>query len=367
MELFESFKTVKDPRKNINKKHDFIDILFLTISAVISGALGWKDIKEFGDEKLEWLRQYREFKNGIPVDDTIARVIRLIKPDEFNQCFIDWVNTVRKENNQPQIAIDGKTLRHSFEDKPADALHSITAWNSTLGLVVAQMKSAGKKNENESVLKMLDVLNIKGAHITVDAMNTQKKIAEKIIKNNADYTMCVKNNHKKLKEEIAAYFHKVRRENPEMIASNQTVEKGHGRIETRICHQLRVSEWVSESSEWAGIQSVIEITRERFNLKTQKTESETLYYISSRYVDIKETAEAIRNHWGVENKAHWVLDVSFKEDDSRIRSHDGAENVAIIRRFCLNLCKLHPGKNSMVGKIKCCGWSDKFRTEVIFG
>lgn len=145
-----------------------------------------------------------------------------------------------------------------------------------------------------------------------------------------------------------------------MIAPTQTIEKGHGRIETRTCHQLRVSEWISESPKWAGIQSVIEITREHLNMKSEKSETETFYCISSRHVDIKETAESIRNHWGVENKAHWILDVCFKEDDSRIRSEDGVENVALIKRFCLNLCKLLPRNDSMVGKIKQCGWSERF-------
>ena len=190
--FIDHFSALDDPRKDINIKYDFLDIVFLTVCAVVSGAEGWKDIKQFGDEKIEWLRQYRAFGHGIPVDDTIARLIRAIEPEKMNQAFINWVNEVRKEQGREQIAIDGKTLRHSFQGDHGSALHSITAWSKQQGLILAQMKSLGKKNENASVLVLLDTLNINGALISVDAMNTQKKIADKIIGRGADYVLCVK-------------------------------------------------------------------------------------------------------------------------------------------------------------------------------
>lgn len=366
MSFIEHFSEVNDPRTHINVKHDFLDVLFLSVSAVLSGAEGWKDIKEFGDEKLEWLRQYREFANGIPVDDTIARIIRAISPEEFNRAFINWVNEVRTEKGQEQIAIDGKTLRHSFDGERHTALHSITAWSKSQGLVLAQLKSTGKKNENASVIEMLNILNIKGALISADAMNTQRKIVDKIVEKQADYVLCVKLNQKRLHREIAAYFHKVKRDTPAFIEEYEEIDSGHGRVEVRRYRQLRVSEWISETKHWSNIQTVIEVERER-HIKGKKIQQETLYYISSLAPDVKRIGTAIRSHWEVENKVHWVLDVTFKEDDCRIRCGDGAENVAIIRRFALNLARLHPQKNSMRGKLKQAGWSDQFRSELIFG
>ena len=366
MSFLSHFSEVTDPRTQINVQHDFIDVIFLTVSAVLSGAEGWSDIEVFGRDKLDWLRQYRPFENGIPVDDTIARIVRVICPEQLNKAFMNWVNEVRVETGKPQIAIDGKTLRHSYDGDKQTALHSITAWSKDAGLVLAQLKSSGKKNENASVLDLLDTLNIKGALISADAMNSQKKIVEKICSENADYVLCIKNNHKQLRDEIAAYFHKVERDNPAWIACNEQTDSGHGRIEGRRCQQLRVSEWISEAQHWKGIRSVIKIERER-HLKDKEVSTETQYYISSLDIDPVAVNQAIRAHWEVENKVHWVLDVTFKEDDSRIRKEDGAENVGVIRRFCLNMARLHPKKASMRSKLKMAGWADEFRAELIFG
>ena len=366
MSLLTHLATIEDPRRDINKKHDLLDLLFLTVSAVMSGAEGWKDIQEFGDEKLEWLRRYRPFLNGIPVDDTIARVVRALDPEQFNRAFIDWVNEVRAASGQEQIALDGKTLRRSHDGEKHTALHSITAWGHECGLVLAQMKSQGKKNEQSSVMEMLELLQVKGAHITADAMNTQKKIAQKIHKKGGDYTLSLKDNHKTLRKEIQAYFHKVTRDAPQQVAVHEEVDGGHGRVERRTCRQLPADEWVSGAARWPGLQTLIEMERER-RLPGKAVETEIHYYISSLPVNAQRVAQGIRRHWEVENKAHWVLDVAFKEDDSRIRKGDGAENVAIIRRFCLNLARLDPRKNSMRGKLKQAGWSDTRRAEILFG
>ena len=366
MSFIGHFAIVDVPRRDINVKHDMLDVLFLTVSAVISGAEGWKDIEEFGLEKVDWLRQYRPFVNGIPVDDTIARIVRVLDPGQFNQAFINWVNEVRRATGQEQIAIDGKTSRHSYDGEKCSALHSITAWSRAQGLVLAQLKSAGKKNENASVLTLLDMLNIQGAHVTADAMNSQKKIVKKIMKRGGDYTLCIKANHKHLHEEIKAYFHTMKREHAELIAVDEQTDGGHGRVEKRICRQLRVSEWITEAAQWEGLQTLIEVERER-HVAGARRQHEIQYFISSKAVDARVAADAIRGHWEVENKAHWVLDVTFKEDDSRIRKDEGAENMGIIRRFCLNLARLHPRKNSMRGKLKQAGWSDNIRSEILFG
>lgn len=366
MSFLSHFSELSDPRSHINVKHDFIDVMFLAVSAVLSGAEGWSDIEDFGRDKLDWLKQYRPFTNGIPVDDTIARIIRVVCPKQLNQAFLNWVNEIRVETGKPQIAIDGKTLRHSYDGDKHTALHSITAWSKDAGLVLAQMKSSGKKNEQASVLDMLDTLDIKGALISADAMNSQKKIVKKIHSEQADYVLCIKNNHKTLKEEIKAYFHKVQRDTPELISCDEQTDAGHGRIEVRRCQQLLVNEWISEAKDWCGIRSVIKLERER-HVDGKPMTTETQYYISSLGIEPKVVNQAIRAHWEVENKVHWVLDVTYKEDDCRIRKDDGAENVGVIRRFCLNMARLNPKKASMRRKLKMAGWGDEFRTELIFG
>lgn len=366
MSFLTYFSVVSDPRTDINVKHDFLDVIFLCVSAVLSGAEGWSDIERFGKDKLSWLKRYRKFENGIPVDDTIARIVRVVCPNQLNQAFLNWVNEVRVETGKPQIAIDGKTLRHSYDGDKHTALHSITAWSKDAGIVLAQLKSSGKKNENASVLDILDTLDIKGALISADAMNSQTKIVNKIHSEHADYLLCIKNNQKNLRDEISAYFHKVQRDSPELITHAEHTDAGHGRIEVRRCQQLLVNEWITEAKKWKGIHSVIKLERER-HIKGKETTKETQYYISSLDIDPKAISQAIRAHWEVENKAHWVLDVTFKEDDCRIRKDDGAENVGVIRRFCLNMARLHPKKASMRSKLKMAGWGDEFRTELIFG
>jgi predicted transposase YbfD/YdcC len=366
MSFLSHFSDLSDPRSHINVKHNFLDVMFLAVSAVLSGAEGWSDIEDFGRDKLTWLKQYRRFENGIPVDDTIARIIRVVCPKQLNQAFLNWVNEIRVETGKPQIAIDGKTLRHSYDGDKHTALHSITAWSKDAGIVLAQLKSSGKKNENASVLEMLDTLDIKGALISADAMNSQKKIVAKIQAGQADYVLCIKNNQKSLREEISAYFHKVQRDTPEIIAHDEQTDAGHGRIEVRRCQQLLVSEWITEAKHWEGMRSIIKLERER-HVKGKPTTIETQFYISSLGIAPQATSQAIRAHWEVENKAHWVLDVTYKEDDCRIRKDDGAENVGVIRRFCLNMARLHPKKASMRRKLKIAGWADEFRTELIFG
>lgn len=368
MTLFiDAFSTVPDPRADINIQHNLMDIIFLAVAAVISGATGWKDIYVFGIEKIEWLQRYRQFKNGIPTDDTLARVISTINPDALNRAFIQWVNSIRHTTNQPQIAIDGKTLRSAHDGDHHQALHSISVWCKDSGLVLAQQKSKGKKNEQETVLDVLDMLSIRGAIISVDAMNTQKKIADKIIDSKADYVFCIKGNHKNLRDEIIAFFHKTRRDTPRDLFEHVEIDSGHGRIETRTCRQLAVSSWLSHAAEWSGIQTVIELERLREHKRSGEKQTETQYFISSLPIDAAHLASLVRSHWEVENKVHWVLDIVFKEDSIKIHKNDGAENMGILRRLALNLVRLHPDKASLRGRLMKAGWNDDFRAKMMFG
>ena len=368
MSFIDYFGEITDPRKDINVKHNLLDVIFLTITAVISGCEGWKDIYDFGRVKLCWLRQYREFKNGIPVDDTIARIISALVPEEFTKCFIDWVNELRRFEGKEQIAIDGKTLRHSFTDGDRmTALHSVTVWSKSNVLVLGQSRSKGKKNENKTVMELLDLIEIKDTIITMDAMNTQRQIVEKIQHKQADYVLSIKDNQKVLHEEIKDYFVYMKKQHADVVSkfTHTEVDAGHGRIEQRVYRQLLVNELITESSKWVGIRTIIEVERTR-EIK-DKIEKEIQYYISSLEINLPQIADTIRGHWEVENKAHYVLDVTYKEDASRIRRENAAENIATARRFALNLARLHPKKDSMRGKLKQAMWSDDFRHQLVFG
>lgn len=367
MSFIEHFNTLEDKRSYINKKHDLLDIIFLTVVSLLSGAEGWKDIKQFGDKKIVWLRQFRKFKNGIPVDDTIARVISALEPEALLKCFVSWVNEMRHSQGKELIAFDGKTLRHSFDGDRKTALHSVSAYAVEQKLVLAQSKSKGKKNEVATVMELIELLELKNSIVSADAMSCLKKVTKAISKKKGDYTLQVKANQKKLLTEIQAFFHKQRRDNPDLIEAGhfEETDAGHGRIEDRQYTQLAVTNWLSQRKGWSNLNTVIEVVRER-HIKDQKTR-ETSYYISSLEVEPSQQAAIIRGHWGIENSSHWVLDVTYKEDDSRIRRGDAPENMATFRRFAMNLARLSPVKDSMRGKLKQAGWCDEFRSQLIFG
>ena len=366
MSFMKHFENLPDPRSHINRRHDLLDIMFLCVAATLSGAEGWKDIKTFGDSKLGWLRKFRGFEAGIPVDDTIARVVSSLNPQRFLKYFVSWVNEIRDEQGHEHIAIDGKTLRRSFhKGRRNDALHMLSVWVSGADLFFSGAKSKAKKNEVETVLELIEMLEVKGTVITLDAMSTQRAVAEKIKQKQGDYILALKGNQGKLHKEVKAYFHKCHRDNELGEDPHyREVEKGHGRIEERHYTQLPVSAWIEQSRHWSGLQSVIEVTRVRHI--DDKTSSETQYYISSLAVDVKACAKHIRQHWGVENKVHWVLDMTFREDESRIRRGEGAEIVAMIRRFCLNLARLNSTKDSVRSKLKRVSWNDDFREAILF-
>ena len=367
MSFIDHFNKIEDTRSHINKKHELLDIIFLTVSAILSGAEGWKEIKAFGDAKLDWLRKFREFENGIPVDDTVARIISALAPNALLECLISWVNEMREHQGKELIAFDGKTLKGSFDGERIAALHSVSAYAVEQGLVLAHSKSKGKKNEIETVMELIELLELKDSIVTTDAMSCQKKITKAITSKGGDYILQVKDNQKKLHEQIKAYFHKVYRDEPNLARSHyfEEVDAGHGRVEKRQYCQLEVTDWFDHIDGWAGLNTIIEVKRER-HLKGKIT-NETSYFVSSLEVNPQEAGRAIRGHWGIENSSHWVLDVTFKEDDSRIRRGDAPENMATFRRFAMNMAKLSPIKDSMKGKLKSAAWNDDIRAKLIFG
>lgn len=368
MNFLEHFQTLDDPRSHINRKHDLLDIVFLTLSAILSGSEGWEGIEAFGHLKLDWLKKYRRFENGIPRHDTIARVISALEPEQFVHCFMNWINEVRSANDQDVIAIDGKTLRRSHDGERKAALHLISAYCCKTGLVLTQAESKGKKNEIKTVPEVLDLLALSGCTVTLDAMSCQKKIVEKIRDKKAHYVIALKGNQGSLNKEVNAWIHKLERDHFKGVSyqSFEQIDSGHGRIEERYYRQFQVNDWLSEAGAWKDLTTIIEVRRIRHH-QNEKSE-ETQYYISSLPLDAQRAGHAIRSHWAIENSSHWVLDVTFSEDSSRIRRNNAPQNMAAIRRFVMNLVKIETTiQASMKRKRQMAGWDDEFRDKLLFG
>ncbi len=365
--LKECFSSIEDPRVERNKKHQLLDIIILTICAAISNADGWEAIEQFGEEKLDWLRKWIPLENGIPSHDCIARVISRILPDQLTECFIAWTQSVAQITDGEVVAIDGKTARHSYNRKgKLGAIHMVSAWANRAGMSLGQVKTDAKSNEITAIPKLLDLLEIKGCIVTLDAMGCQTDIAEKIIEKQANYVLAVKDNQALLHEAITDYFEQaIATKKPELcqLQSCEETNAGHGRIEVRRCYLSNCLDTLPDAARWKGLKSIGMVESER--IMDGKTSLERRYYICS-LTDVKPFANAARAHWGVENSLHWVLDVTFKEDDSRIRTGCAPENFNIIRQLSINLLKKEPSKLSIKRKRFKASLSDKFREDVIF-
>lgn len=333
----EHFSILKDPRQQSKVDHELTDILILCITAVICGAEGWQDIEAFGHSRLEWLKQFGSFKNGIPVDDTIARVVSSLNPRELQNCFISWMQSASEETLGKIVAIDGKKVRRSFDRRNnKSAIHMVSAFAVENGVVLGQQKTHDKSNEITAIPELLKLLELKGCIVTIDAMGCQKKIAEKIVSKQADYVLAVKDNQSKLHDSIKDFFKICREENFKNVLHEyyEETHKGHGRIEIR-------RNWITDNlicidgkDEWCKLTSIGMVESERhINGKVTK---EARYFISSLAPFAEEFASAVRGHWGIENKLHWVLDVTFREDESRVRRDNAAENFGVFRHVALN-------------------------------
>ena len=363
------FDSIKDPRIERCKKHNLLDIILLAISAVISGAEGWEDIEDFGHLKLDWLRQYRPFEAGIPRHDTIARVICRLKADEIETAFQSWISSLIEKTGCDVIAIDGKTARRSFATKERKtALHTVSAWSCEHQLVLGQIAVGQKTNEIMAIPERLDLLDIENSIITLDAMGCQSDIAKKIIKDKGDYVLALKGNHSGMQEELAAWWHKIQREGllAENCSEHTEVDSGHGRIETRHCTQFLLNPaWLSKAYRWSGLKSVIMIDSVVHEKSTGKETTETRWYISSLGLDAAQGSRAVRSHWQVESM-HWMLDMTFREDESRIRKGNGALAFNIMRKIALALFKKDTSKlASMARKKKMAGLDDEYRSTLL--
>ena len=363
------FSIIPDPRIEQCKKHKLLDILFLTVSAVLSGAHGWEDIEEFAHAKHDWLKRFIELPNGIPRHDTIARVMGRLDPNILQQCFFQWMNDVVEAIDGDVVAIDGKSLRGSFDRASRkNALHLVSAWSCTGGVALGQVKTEEKSNEITAIPRLLELLEIKKCIITIDAIGCQKSIASDIIKKKADYVLGVKKNQPALHGDCVQYFEKYLLPKGELsskAAMFETIDKAHGRLEVRRCWQSTELKMLPCTREWPGARSVLRVECERHTVKG--ISSEVRYFISSLPLNPEKALSTVRQHWFVENQLHWVLDVTFGEDDSRIRRGDAAENMAVLRRLALNICKRYVNGDSNPKKLKKAGWDDSFREKLIFG
>lgn len=336
--LLECLAEVNDPRIERCRRHKLIDILFLAVCAMICGADSFTEMEEFGCAKEAWLRQFLELPNGIPSHDTIGRVLARVKPDELDGSLVKWVQGVVQLRQGEIVATDGKTVRRSYNRaKGQAAIELVSAWARSQRLTLGQVKVADDSNEITAVPELLRLLELKGCLVTLDALNAQKEIVREIREKEADYVVAVKGNHPTLLAEVADALATVRAGHSigYQISQHQTVDGEHGRIETREYWQMEAPESLYEKDQWRDLRSLgmVEARRELQG----KISTEVRYYLSSLPVEAVRFAEAVRGHWGIENSCHWILDVVFGEDDSRVRVGSAAQNLALIRRIALNL------------------------------
>jgi predicted transposase YbfD/YdcC len=373
-EVLGYFDELEDPRSTINKKHPLVSVVVIAMMAVLAGANGPTAIAKWAKLKAEFLLTVLTLPNGIPRKDVFRRVLMCLKPDAFQRCFVSWLQSLRDQAaeatgvDKPIFAVDGKTLRRSHDhNKGLGALHSVSVWASEFGLSLGQVACAEKSNEITAIPELLRLVDIKGTIITIDAMGTQKAIAAQIIDSGADYVLALKGNQETLHQEVIDYVDEQSKNDFADIKARRhsTEESGHGRKEIRSYIQMPVPETLQGLDLWKGLRSIGMATL--ICVRNGKETAETRYYISSLAVSVKQFAHAVRSHWGIENSCHWSLDMTYREDESRIREPHLRENFAWLNRFTLSLLKQHPGKDSTVMKRRSCGWSETFMLEVLAG
>ena len=370
LSVLEEFEALDDPRVKRQPQHLLIDIITIAILATICGADNMVAIETYGKHKKEWLETFLELPHGIPSHDTFSRVLAMIDSQQLHECFLAWIKHLTEKININVISIDGKTARGSYDrEKGLKALHTVSAWASEHHLVLAQQAVDGKSNEITAIPELLRLIDITGAIITLDAMGTQKKIAAQIIEQKGDYILSLKGNQGNLYKEVSSFFQQAQATDWQEIdySYSETTEAGHYRIEHRQVWVVPIDKIpnLTEASKWKGLATVVMVKRQR-KLWNKRT-TEICLYITSIQADATVLAKAIRSHWGVENSLHWVLDVTFKEDSMRIRTGNGAENMGLLRRLCINLLKKESSKQSIAMKRFSAALDNDYALKVLLG
>lgn len=368
------FDNLEDPRSTINRQHPLGSVIVIALMAVLAGAGGPTAIARWAALKEEFLLKILDLPNGIPCKDVFRRVLSALKPSAFQACFVDWLQSLRDLASQatgierPVLPVDGKTLRRSHDHrKGLGALHLVSVWASEFGLSLGQVACAEKSNEITAIPELLRLVDIKGAIITIDAMGTQKAIAAQIVDSKADYVLALKGNQETLHQAVIDYISEQCDTDFVKVKARQhvTEETGHGREETRTYIQMPVPATLADLELWKGLKTIGMAALH--SVRNGKETTEIRYYISSLPMGVKQFAHAIRSHWAIENTCHWSLDMTFREDESRIREATIRENFAWMNRLVLSLLKQHPGKDSLAMKRRGCGWNENLLLEVLTG
>jgi predicted transposase YbfD/YdcC len=361
LSLLHHFAGLTDPRLKRTRRHELTDVLVIALCAVLGGADSWNEIQAFGEAKKAWFERFLALPNGIPSHDTFNRVFAALDPEAFRACFTSWMSAVCARLGLKHVQIDGKALRGSRGRKGTlGCLHTVSVWAAEAGLTLGQVAVDDKSNEITAIPKLLELLDLSGALVSIDAMGCQKEIARQIVEAGGDYLLAVKENQPTLYEEIRACFTEAL--DSEFAGLRHGVyvsrEEGHGRQEERIYSVIYDPPGLLSKGDWPGLKAIILVSRER--REGGKVSHEASYYISSSTAGVKRLAAGIRGHWGIENKVHWLLDVTFREDDSRARAGHAAENLAWLRRVSLALLRQDDGPGSIKVKRKTAGWDTDF-------
>ena len=364
------FAELEDPRSTINRRHPLVSVVVIALMAVLAGASGPTAIAEWAATKEEFLIEALDLPNGVPRKDVFRRVLMALKPATFQACYANWLNSLRARAaaasgvERPVLAIDGKTARRSHDRKNGlGALHSVSVWASEFGLSLGQVACAEKSNEITAIPEVLRLVDIRGAIITIDAIGTQKAIAAEIIDGGGDFVLALKGNQGALHQAVIDHIDEKLEGELEGAQELVTTEKGHGRAETRTYLQLPAPKELPGFTLWKGLKTIAIVTS--LCIRDGKETSEVRYYISSLAMGVKQLARAVRGHWGIENSCHWILDVIYREDESRIREEWLRENMAWLNRFTLSVLKQHRDRKSIAMKRRRCGWDEDYLLQVI--
>ena len=358
------FRKLQDPRRAHRRLHPLQDVIVIALCAVIAGAQDWQEIETFGRKRHDWLKRFLELPHGIPSHDTFERIFDRIKPQAFQACFREWVRAVSAALKIKHIAIDGKTLRSSGSAK-LGPLHLVSAWATAQHLSLGQVAIDAKSNEITAIPALLELLDLKGALVTIDAMGCQKAIAQKIVGGGGHYALTVKDNQKHLRHDIEQAIEKAMASDLAGIEwdMHETKECGHGREEYRCYTVLHTTEGIRQHEDWAGLTTIGVCYSER--TVGNKTTTEERYFIGSKKASAKYYGRGLRHHWGIENSLHWQLDVTFDEDNNRVSRRNGAENLALLRRLTLCLLKANPEKLSIAKKRFAAALDPDFLEEIL--